>query len=168
MLKANLHIDDRSHLTVAQIRAQARRIIRQNPDVQPIIFIDYLQIIQSENDQDFSAIFTSKTSRSLKQMAKEFNCHIVCLSQLNRNVESRGNKRPMMSDLRDSGSIEQDADIILFLYRESYYEEKTDYPKEIDILELIVAKNRNGPTGTAYSLYNRITGQIREQAQVAQ
>lgn len=168
VLKANLHIDDRSHLTVAQIRAQARRIIRQNPDVQPIIFIDYLQIIQSENEQDFSAVFTSKTSRSLKQMAKEFNCHIVCLSQLNRNVESRSNKRPMMSDLRDSGSIEQDADLIIFLYRTSYYDEKTDSPKEMDILELIVAKNRNGPTGTAYSLYNRITGQIREQAQVAQ
>lgn len=123
-----------------------------------------------ENDQDFSAIFTSKTSRSLKQMAKEFNCHIVCLSQLNRNVESRGNKRPMMSDLRDSGSIEQDADIILFLYRESYYEEKTDTPKEIDILELIVAKNRNGPTGTAYSFYsfyNRMTGKFEKRTKAS-
>lgn len=158
VLKTNIHIDDRSHLTIAQIRAQARRIIRQNPNLKPIIFIDYLQIIQTENDQDFSAVATSKTSRSLKQMAKELNCPIVCLSQLNRNVESRGNKRPMMSDLRDSGSIEQDADIIVFLYRDSYY--KTEVQEELDLLELIVAKNRNGPTGTAYAYYNRKTGHV--------
>lgn len=156
--QSNVQIDDRSHLAIAQIRAQARRIIRQSPNLKPIIFIDYLQIIQSENDQDFSAIATSKISRSLKQMAKELNCPIICLSQLNRNVESRGNKRPMMSDLRDSGSIEQDADIIIFLYRDSYY--NTDVKEDLDLLELIVAKNRNGPTGTAYAFYNRMTGHV--------
>ena len=159
ILKANLHIDDRSQLTIAQIRAQARRIIRQQEGCAPIIFIDYLQIIKSDNDQDFSAIATSKISRSLKQMAKELNCPVVCLSQLNRNVESRGNKRPMMSDLRDSGSIEQDADIIIFLYRDSYY--KDEQTENLDLLELIIAKNRNGPTGTAYALYNRMTGHAK-------
>ena len=156
--QSNVQIDDRSHLAIAQIRAQARRIIRQNPNLKPIIFIDYLQIIQSENDQDFSAIATSKISRSLKQMDKELNCPIVCLSQLNRNVESRSNKRPMMSDLRDSGSIEQDADIIIFLYRDTYY--STETSEGLDLLKLIIAKNRNGPTGTAYAFYNRMTGHV--------
>ncbi|MCH7320396.1 replicative DNA helicase [Solibacillus sp. MA9] len=158
VLKTKIHIDDRSHLSIAQIRAQARRIIRQHPALSPIIFIDYLQIIQSENDQDFSNIATTKISRSLKQMAKEFNCPVICLSQLNRNVESRGKKRPMMSDLRDSGSIEQDADLIVFLYRDSYY--NNDLQDSGDLLELIVAKNRNGPTGTAYAFYNRNTGHV--------
>lgn len=86
-------------------------------------------------------------------MAKEFNCPVICLSQLNRNVETRSNKRPLMSDLRDSGSIEQDADVIILLFRKSYYEtEKTDAP---DLLEFIVAKNRNGPTGFAKAIYNK-------------
>jgi len=159
--KSNVHIDDRSGLTVAQIRSQARRIIRQHPDKTPIIFIDYLQIIQADDDFDYSAIAMSKISRALKQMAREFDCPVVCLAQLNRNVETRSNKRPVMSDLRDSGSIEQDADIIILLYRNSYYKD----PEEIDSnapdrLELIVAKNRNGPTGTATTLYNKITGHI--------
>lgn len=163
VLKSNVHIDDRSQLTIAQIRAQARRIIRQNEGLQPIIFIDYLQIIKSDNDQDFSAVATSKISRSLKQMAKELNCPVVCLSQLNCNVESRGSKRPLMSDLRDSGSIEQDADIIIFLYRDSYYEEKSK--SDLESLELIVAKNRNDPTGAAYALYNLMTGHVKSRGE---
>ncbi len=105
-----------------------------------------------------------KISRALKQMAKEFNCPVVCLSQLNRNVEARSNKRPLMSDLRDSGSIEQDADVIILLYRNSYYEtEKTDSP---DLLEFIVAKNRNGPTDTAKAIYNKKTGHIWTRSEV--
>lgn len=156
--KSSIEIDDRSSLTIPQIRSQARRIIRQNENKTPIILIDYLQIIQAERDEDYVAITMSKISRALKQMAKEFNCPVVCLSQLNRNVESRGNKRPLMSDLRDSGSIEQDADVIILLYRNSYYErEESNTP---DTLELIVAKNRNGPTGTAMALYNKKTGHI--------
>lgn len=159
--KSSVHIDDRSGLTVAQIRSQARRIIRQHPDKTPIIFIDYLQIIQADDDFDYSAIAMSKISRALKQMAREFDCPVICLAQLNRNVETRSNKRPVMSDLRDSGSIEQDADIIVLLYRNSYYKnpEETD-PNAPDRLELIVAKNRNGPTGTASTFYNKITGYI--------
>lgn len=159
--KSNVFIDDRSSLTIAQIRSQARRIIRQHPKQTPIIFIDYLQIIQADGDNDYLAITMSKISRALKQMAKDFNCPVVCLSQLNRNVETRGNKRPLMSDLRDSGSIEQDADVIILLYRNSYYTEEEVNPKAADLLELIVAKNRNGPTGTASALYNKETGHIK-------
>lgn len=156
--KTNVHIDDRSNLTLAQIRSQARRIIRQHAHIKPIIFIDYLQIIQADGEYDFLAQAISKISRGLKQMAKEFDCPVVCLSQLNRNVESRGMKRPLMSDLRDSGSIEQDADIIILLYRASYYEELPAGHE--DVLELIVAKNRNGPTGTAFASYNKKTGHV--------
>lgn len=159
--KANVSIDDRSSLTIAQIRSQARRIIRQHPEKMPIIFIDYLQIINAEDDSDYSAIAMSKISRALKQMAREFQCPVVCLSQLNRNVETRSNKRPVMSDLRDSGSIEQDADVIILLYRNSYYTEEQVNPTSADLMELIVAKNRNGPTGTASALYNKKTGQIK-------
>lgn len=162
--KSNIHLDDRSSLTMLQIRSQARRIIRQNPNKTPVILIDYLQIIQTDGDQDYPAMAMSKISRALKQMAKEFNCPVICLSQLNRNVETRSNKRPVMSDLRDSGSIEQDADVIILLYRNSYYEtEKTDSP---DLLEFIVAKNRNGPTDTAKAIYNKKTGHIWTRSEV--
>lgn len=162
--KSNIHLDDRSSLTMPQIRSQARRIIRQNPNKTPVILIDYLQIIQTDGDQDYPATAMSKISRALKQMAKEFNCPVICLSQLNRNVETRSNKRPVMSDLRDSGSIEQDADVIILLYRNSYYEtEKTDSP---DLLEFIVAKNRNGPTDTAKAIYNKKTGHIWTRSEV--
>ena len=103
----------------------------------------------------------------LKKMAKEFNCPIVCLAQLNRAVETRQDKRPLMSDLRDSGNIEQDADVIILLYRDGYYAQMK--PGELnrgtkskqDILEFIVAKNRNGPTGIAYAAYNKSTGMIK-------
>lgn len=162
--KSYIHLDDRSSLTIPQIRSQARRIIRQNPNKTPVILIDYLQIIQTDGDHDYPAMAMSKISRALKQMAKEFNCPVICLSQLNRNVETRSNKRPVMSDLRDSGSIEQDADVIILLYRNSYYEtEKTDAP---DLLEFIVAKNRNGPTDTAKAIYNKKTGHIWTRSEV--
>ncbi|OUZ40379.1 hypothetical protein CBM15_00550 [Solibacillus kalamii] len=162
--KSSIHIDDRSSLTMPQIRSQARRIIRQNQNKTPVILIDYLQIIQTDGDYEHSAMAMGKISRALKQMAKEFNCPVICLSQLNRNVEARSNKRPLMSDLRDSGSIEQDADVIILLYRNSYYEtEKTNAP---DLLEFIVAKNRNGPTGLAKAIYNKKTGHIWTRSEV--
>lgn len=162
--KSSIHLDDRSSLTMPQIRSQARRIIRQNQNKTPVILIDYLRIIQTDGDYEHSAMAMGKISRALKQMAKEFNCPIICLSQLNRNVEARSNKRPLMSDLRDSGSIEQDADVIILLYRKSYYEtEKTDAP---DLLEFIVAKNRNGPTGLAKSIFNKKTGHIWTRSEV--
>ena len=159
VLKSNIEIDDRSSLSLGQIRAQARRIIRRYPDRSPIIFIDYLQIINMEADNDYNAVAISKVSRGLKQMAKDLNCPVVCLSQLNRNVETRSVKRPVMSDLRDSGSIEQDADVIILLYRASYYENAKREEKG-DVLELIVAKNRNGPTGTAFANYFKKTGLV--------
>ena len=159
--KSGIEIDDRSGLSLGQIRTQARRVIRMHPDRSPIIFIDYLQIINTESNVDNTTVALSKVSRGLKQMAKELNCPVVCLSQLNRNVETRSVKRPVMSDLRDSGSIEQDADVIILLYRASYYEtaERTEKGKG-DVLELIVAKNRNGPTGTAFANYFMKTGLV--------
>lgn len=92
-------------------------------------------------------------------MAKDFNCPVICLAQLNRSVESRANKRPMMSDIRESGSVEQDADVILFLYRDRYY----DKGSQNYSLEIIVSKNRNGPVGTISVNYNEHTGKIEEQ-----
>lgn len=161
--KAKVQINDQSALTVQQIRAKARRIIRTNPTKTPIIFIDYLQIIHSEL-QGNPTVAIGQISMKLKQLAKEFNCPVVCLAQLNRGVETRQDKRPVMSDLRDSGNIEQDADVIILLYRKAYYEqtkrEDTDANSQQDVLEFIVAKNRNGPTGKAYALYNKSTGRI--------
>jgi replicative DNA helicase len=101
------------------MRAQARKIIKQYKERKPIIFIDYLQIIVSEQASNNQVFSIGQISWGLKQMAKEFNCPVVCLSQLNRSVESRANKRPLMSDLRDSGNIEQDADIVILLYRKT-------------------------------------------------
>lgn len=165
--KANIHIDDRAGLTVSQMRAQIRKLIKKYPEKKPIIFIDYLQIIACEEYRQNQNLNIAYISSQLKTMAKDFECPIVCLAQLNRAVESRQNKRPVMSDLRDSGNIEQDADVIIFLYRESYYEqwqsEHINLPKPAqESLEFIVAKNRNGPTGIAYAKYYKATGRIVE------
>lgn len=181
--KAKIHIDDRGGLTVSQMRAQARKIINTNPERKPIIFIDYLQIIFSNNARGGTQTnVIGQISWELKQMAKEFDCPVVCLAQLNRSVESRQNKRPLMSDLRDSGNIEQDADVIILLYRDSYYAEMKEMAMEegennedtsIEIqekpkgkasetLELIVAKNRNGPIGIVAVNYRKTTGQISD------
>ncbi|WP_397538137.1 replicative DNA helicase [Rummeliibacillus pycnus] len=167
LLKAMIHIDDRGGITVNQIRAQARKIIHQNPARKPIIFIDYLQIITSVEATTNQVFSIGQISWALKQMAKELNCPVVCLSQLNRSVENRASKRPLMSDLRDSGNIEQDADVIILLYRQDYYEKleaegNMDYNKVSEVLELIVTKNRNGPTGTVPVNYSKSTGQIRD------
>lgn len=153
--EANIQIDDRAGLKVAEIRATARKIIQTKPNLKPIIFIDYLQIIQGESTYQNRTEIVGQISSSLKQMAKEFDCPVVCLSQLNRGVEARQDKRPMMSDLRDSGNIEQDADVIIFLYRDDYYNEKS---KEPNMLELNISKHRNGPTGTTVVRYMKNTG----------
>ena len=100
----------------------------------------------------------TEISKNLKAMAKDFNCPIICLSQLNRSVEQRQNKRPMMSDIRDSGSVEQDADVMIFLFREKYYDRALTDPT----LELIITKNRNGAIGTANTMYNESTGVIQD------
>ena len=153
--EANLHIDDSAGMTVSQMRAVTRKIMHTEPKLKPIVFIDYLQIIRSESKSLNRTETIGQISNDLKQMAKEFNCPVICLSQLNRSVEARDNKRPIMSDLRDSGNIEQDADVIGFLYRDDYYNKDTNYP---GLLEINIAKHRNGPTGTATVRYVKETG----------
>lgn len=165
---ANLHIDDRAGLTVRQMRAQIRKLMNKYPTKKPIVFIDYLQIIACGEDRNNPYLNTAYISAQLKKMAKDFHCPVVCLAQLNRAVETRQNKRPVMSDIRDSGNIEQDADVIILLFRDSYYErlspEEQSQPQQpYERLEFIVAKNRNGPTGTAYARYYKSTGRIVEE-----
>ena len=144
--QAKMYIDDDASLSVADINAKCRRV-----DDLGLVVVDYLQLMTSAGGppkaSDNRQQIVSDMSRSLKLMAKELNVPVICLSQLSRAGESRGaaQRRPMLSDLRDSGAIEQDADIVLFLYRDSYYDEDTDAP---NVAECIVAKNRHGETGT--------------------
>lgn len=155
--QSDIHIDDRSGLKVGQIKAKARQIIKANAGKSPIIFIDYLQLIRPDNPRDDQTNKIGQISYDLKGMAKEFDCPVVCLSQLSRGVESRQDKRPMMSDLRDSGNIEQDADVIGFLYRDDYYDKSAEGD---NLLEIIIAKHRNGPTGIATVAYVKETGRL--------
>lgn len=154
---AKIQIDDRPAMTVPQIRATARKLIKQFPNRRPLILIDYLQIIRANNPKDNQTQQVGQISRDLKQMAREFNCPVVCLSQLNRSVEQRQDKRPVMSDIRDSGNIEQDADVIAFLYRDDYYDKESESK---NLLEIIIAKHRNGPTGTVSLAYVKETGRL--------
>ncbi|MCM3569320.1 DnaB-like helicase C-terminal domain-containing protein [Neobacillus mesonae] len=158
--ETHLQIFDGAGQTIAEMRAKTRKLMHQFPYKKPIIFIDYLTLIQSSQFYGGNAhLQVSEISKSLKTMAKDFNCPVICLAQLNRSVESRANKRPMMSDIRESGSVEQDADVILFLYREAYY----DKDSKDHTLEIIVSKNRNGPVGTIAVHYNEHTGSIEDQ-----
>lgn len=141
--EAPIYIDDSSMVTPSEVRAKCRRLKAEHKDLAMIV-IDYLQLMEtgsSENRQQE----ISKISRSLKQLARELNVPVVALSQLSRAVESRTNKRPMLSDLRESGAIEQDADIVLFLYRDEYYNPDSN---DKNTAELLIAKHRHGPTGT--------------------
>ncbi|MFS0862067.1 DnaB helicase C-terminal domain-containing protein [Fredinandcohnia sp. 179-A 10B2 NHS] len=157
--KTNLQVFDGAGQKVSEMRAKVRKVMNDFPTKKPVIFIDYLTLIQSSEVYGGNAHFqVTEISRNLKMMAKDFECPVVCLAQLNRSVESRVNKRPMMSDIRESGSVEQDADVILFLYREKYYDKDTDDTS----LELIITKNRNGPVGTVMVSYNEHTGEIGE------
>ncbi|MFD0824454.1 replicative DNA helicase [Neobacillus sp. M.A.Huq-85] len=160
LTETHMQIFDGAGQTIAEIRAKTRKMMHQFPYKKPILFIDYLTLIHS--GQFFggnSHLQVTEISKSLKAMAKDFNCPVICLAQLNRSVEARANKRPMMSDIRESGSVEQDADVILFLYREAYYDKES----EDHSLEIIVSKNRNGPVGTIPANYNEHTGKIEEQ-----
>ncbi len=157
--ETNIQIFDGAGQTVSEMRAKTRKMLHQFPNMKPIIFIDYLTLIHSSELYGGNAhLQVTEISRNLKTMAKDFNCPVICLAQLNRSVETRAEKRPMMSDIRESGSIEQDADVILFLYREKYYDKETDNP----FLEIIVSKNRNGPVGTIQVTYNEYTGMIEQ------
>ncbi|WHY03302.1 DnaB helicase C-terminal domain-containing protein [Neobacillus sp. DY30] len=157
--ETHMQIFDGAGQTIAEMRAKTRKMMNQFPKRKPILFIDYLTLIQSS--QSFGGNSHSQVteiSKSLKTMAKEFDCPVICLAQLNRSVESRACKRPMMSDIRESGSVEQDADVILFLYRDKYYNKQTDD----NSLEIIVSKNRNGPVGTVIVNYTTKTGRIED------
>jgi replicative DNA helicase len=144
---AKVFIDDNPALTVMDVRARARRIRQQNGDL-GVVIIDYLQLMSSRGRAENRQVEVSEMSRSLKILARELQCPVIALSQLSRKLEERADKRPMMSDLRESGSLEQDADVVLFLFRpEQYGEVPNDKKAEA---EIIVAKNRNGPTRTAH------------------
>ncbi|MBO1511191.1 replicative DNA helicase [Metabacillus bambusae] len=161
--ETHMQIFDGAGQTIAEMRAKTRKLINQFPNKKPIIFIDYLTLILSSESYGGNAhLQVTEISKSIKTMAKDFHCPVICLAQLNRSVESRANKRPMMSDIRESGSVEQDADVILFLYREAYYDKETQNHS----LEIIVSKNRNGPVGTIAVNYNEYTGKIEEQKEL--
>lgn len=140
----NVFMDDRPGLSIQDIRAAVRKLKKKHPDI--IVYVDYLQLIKGGRKFDNRNLEVGYVSTSLKHMARENDCPVVALAQLSRGVEQRQDKRPMLSDLRESGNIEQDADTITFLYRDDYYDKETE---KKNIIECIVAKNRNGGVGTA-------------------
>ncbi|SEC29984.1 replicative DNA helicase [Paenibacillus sp. GP183] len=164
--EASIYIDDSPSLTVADIRAKCRRL-KQEKGL-GMILIDYLQLIHGRGKGDNRQQEVSEISRTLKQIARELNVPVIALSQLSRGVEQRQDKRPMMSDLRESGSIEQDADIVAFLYRDDYYDKESE---KKNIIEIIVAKQRNGPVGTVelafLKNYNKFVNMDRSHQEVA-
>ena len=140
-----LLIDDTAALTPTELRSRARRVQREHGQL-GMIMVDYMQLMQVAGSSEGRTAEISEISRNLKAIAKEFNCPMVALSQLNRSLEQRPNKRPVNSDLRESGAIEQDADVIMFIYRDEVYNE--DSPDK-GTAEIIIGKQRNGPIGTA-------------------
>lgn len=157
----NLYIEDSSGMTISEIRAKCRRLATQEKGL-GLVVIDYLQLItgsakyEGNRQQEVSEI-----SRSLKTMAMELKIPVIALAQLSRSVELRENKRPIMSDLRESGSIEQDADIVAFLYRDDYYNKTAGDNSNVSITELIIGKHRNGGTGTIELLFERDMSNFR-------
>lgn len=140
-----LEINDKSTITVSEMWADVRKFKRKHPGKRILVIIDYLQLIQGEDKRQKRYDQISEISRMLKQMAKELKVCVIALSQLSRAVEQRPDKRPMLSDLRESGQIEQDADLITFLYRDDYYDKNSE---NRNVIEIIIAKHRNGSVGT--------------------
>ncbi len=144
----DIYIDDTPALSPLEVRTRARRIAAEHPEGIGLVMLDYLQLMRGNDGQtgnDNRTTEISNITRALKGLAKELECPVIILSQLNRSLEQRPNKRPVMSDLRESGAIEQDADIIMFIYRHEVYEPDTD---QKGIAEIIIGKQRNGPIGT--------------------
>lgn len=152
----DFEIYDKPMQTIQYIRSRIRRVKKKYEGKEIIVLIDYLTLIHNAGTfHSDHAKFTDISAR-LKAMAQEYDCPVITLAQLSRGVEQRNDKRPMLSDLRESGSIEQDADMVMFLYRDSYYNEKA----ENDNIEIIVAKHRDGPTGSVEVYYNKATGKM--------
>lgn len=154
--ETSIQIFDRSGQTLPEIRMKIRKQANEHKDKKPVVFIDYLTLIKSTDKTDNMHQRIGNITKGLKAIAKEFSCPVVVLAQLSRQVEQRQDKRPLLSDLRESGSIEEDADMVFFLYRDAYYsKDDSDRTMEID-----VAKNRNGATGTVVIEYNKFTGNL--------
>ena len=159
--KSKMFIDDSSGLTPTELRSRARRIARDNGGIS-MIMVDYLQLMRVPSLSENRTLEISEISRSLKALAKELRCPVIALSQLNRGLEQRSDKRPINSDLRESGAIEQDADLIMFIYRDEVYHEDSN---DKGIAEIIIGKQRNGPIGKVrltfqgrYSRFDDYTG----------
>ncbi|MDF7679342.1 replicative DNA helicase [Enterobacteriaceae bacterium ESL0689] len=148
--KRNIYIDDSSGLTPGEVRSRARRVAREHGGI-GLIMVDYLQLMRVPSLSENRTLEIAEISRSLKALAKELAVPVVALSQLNRSLEQRADKRPVNSDLRESGSIEQDADLIMFIYRDEVYHEDSDLK---GIAEIIIGKQRNGPIGTVRLTFN--------------
>ena len=160
---APLWIDDSSDLSVLDIRAKARRLAQQVDGELGMIVVDYLQLMRSDSRSDSVVEQIGEISKGLKTLARELKVPVIALSQLSRAVEQRHDKRPMLSDLRSSGQIEQDADLVMFIYREEYYEDDSERQGEA---ELLISKHRNGSLGTVplvfQSEYPRFMPGIRD------
>jgi replicative DNA helicase len=145
LMKAPIYVDDAGATSIMELRSKARRLKSREPGL-GLIIVDYLQLMASDRNAESRVQEVSQISRALKVLARELEVPILAMSQLSRAVEQRHDKRPILSDLRDSGSIEQDADLVMFIYRDEYYlGEESD---QQGIAEVILAKHRNGPTGT--------------------
>jgi replicative DNA helicase len=154
LAEANIHIDDSAALSSLELRAKSRRLASRLSDGESplgLVIVDYLQLMRGNERVDSREQQIGEISRSLKALAKELNLPVIALSQLNRALEKRPDKRPQLSDLRESGSLEQDADTVIFLYREEVYEREKDDVK--GVAEIIVGKQRNGPIGTANAAF---------------
>jgi replicative DNA helicase len=145
LMKAPIYVDDTGSTSIMELRSKARRLKSREPAL-GLIIVDYLQLMASDRNVESRVQEVSQISRALKVLARELEVPILAMSQLSRAVEQRHDKRPILSDLRDSGSIEQDADLVMFIYRDEYY--LGEESEQQGIAEVILAKHRNGPTGT--------------------